>query len=216
MRVAQGALPHRDFYANYGPGQFFALAGIFKLFGPSIIAERIWDLVVKAGIACLVNVIAWGLMGRCFATAVTAVCILWLAVLGFPSYPVWPSLFFILLGILPLFRLFDSPFSVAGLLVAGLCIGFVVLFRYDVGFFACTAEFAVLMAFGFFGHADHRTRLRRIASLLFPFWIGAALVIVPLFVAYATTGIIPDFRFSNPVISVQELRRDAFSSVPWI
>ena len=30
MRVAQGALPHRDFYANYGPGQFFALAAIFK------------------------------------------------------------------------------------------------------------------------------------------------------------------------------------------
>jgi hypothetical protein len=40
-RVAQGALPHRDFYANYGPGQFFTLAAIFKLFGPSIFVERI-------------------------------------------------------------------------------------------------------------------------------------------------------------------------------
>jgi len=143
MRVVQGALPHRDFYANYGPGQFFTLAAIFKLFGPSILVERIWDLVVKAGIAFLVNVIASNLMERLFATAVTAACILWLAVLGFPSYPVWPSLFFILLGILPLFRLFDGRYSVAGLLAAGLCIGFVVLFRYDVGFFACTAESAV-------------------------------------------------------------------------
>lgn len=194
MRVVQGALPHRDFYANYGPGQFFTLAAIFKLFGPSILVERIWDLVVKAGIACLVNVIASNLMGRLFATAVTAACILWLAVLGFPSYPVWPSLFFILLGILPLFRLFDGRYSVAGLLAAGLCIGFVVLFRYDVGFFACTAESAVLAAFGVFGRVD-ATRLRRIASLLFPFWIGTALVVVPLFVAYAATGIIPDFIF---------------------
>jgi hypothetical protein len=195
MRVAQGALPHRDFYANYGPGQFFTLAAIFKLFGPSILIERIWDLVVKASIACLVNVIASSLMGRLPATAVTAACILWLAVLGFPSYPVWPSLFFILLGILPLFRLFDGRYSVAGLLAAGLCIGFVVLFRYDVGFFACTAESAVLTAFGFFRRPEAKTRFRHIAALLFPFWIGTALVVVPLFIAYAVTGIIPDFIF---------------------
>ena len=195
MRVAQGALPHRDFYANYGPGQFFTLAAIFKLFGPSILIERIWDLVVKASIACLVNVIASSLMGRLPATAVTAACILWLAVLGFPSYPVSPSLFFILLGILPLFRLFDGRYSVAGLLAAGLCIGFVVLFRYDVGFFACAAESAVLTAFGFFRRPEAKTRFRHIAALLFPFWIGTALVVVPLFIAYAVTGIIPDFIF---------------------
>jgi|GEM_PF-760195 hypothetical protein len=195
MRVAQGALPHRDFYANYGPGQFFTLAAIFKLFGPSILVERIWDLIVKAGIACLVNVIASSLMGRLFATAVTAASILWLAVLGFPGYPVWPSLFFILLGILPLLPLFDARYSAAGLLAAGLCIGLVVLFRYDVGFFACAGESAVLMAFGVFGRIKAGARLRRIAALLFPFWIGTALVVAPLFVAYATTGIIPDFIF---------------------
>jgi hypothetical protein len=195
MRVAQGAAPHRDFYANYGPGQFFALAAIFKLFGPSILVERIWDLVVKAGIACLVNVIASSLMGRLFATVVTAACILWLAALGFPVYPVWPSLFFILLGILPLFPLFDDRHSVAGLLASGLCIGFVVLFRYDVGFFACAGESAVLTAFGLFGRNEAGARLTRIAALLVPFWIGTALVVVPLFAAYATTGIIPDFIF---------------------
>ena len=69
MRVSQGALPHPDFYGNYGPGQFFVLAAIFKLFDPSIFVERIWELAVKAGIACLVNAIASGLMGRLFATA---------------------------------------------------------------------------------------------------------------------------------------------------
>jgi hypothetical protein len=26
MRVAAGEVPHRDFYANYGPGQFYVLA----------------------------------------------------------------------------------------------------------------------------------------------------------------------------------------------
>ena len=196
MRVGEGAVPHRDFYANYGPAQFFTVAAIFKLFGASILVERTWDLVVKAGIACLIYVTASRLMGRLFAAAVTATCIVWLAFLGMTSsYPIWPSLFFILLGILPIFSLFDGRYSVAGLLAAGLCIGFVVLFRYDVGFLACAAESAVLSAFGLFGRIEGGTRLRRMAALLLPFWLGTAFVVVPLFVAYAATGVISDFIF---------------------
>ncbi len=30
MRVVAGELPHQDFYANYGPGQFYLIAGLFK------------------------------------------------------------------------------------------------------------------------------------------------------------------------------------------
>jgi hypothetical protein len=41
-RLLAGALPHRDFCAIYGPAQFAAVAAIFKLVGPSIIAARIW------------------------------------------------------------------------------------------------------------------------------------------------------------------------------
>lgn len=47
-RLLAGALPHRDFYAIYGPAQFAAVAAIFKLVGPSIIAARIWDLVIRS------------------------------------------------------------------------------------------------------------------------------------------------------------------------
>ena len=54
MRVAAGAVPHRDFYANYGPGQFYAVAGLFDLFGQSALVERMYDAVVKAGIVCCV------------------------------------------------------------------------------------------------------------------------------------------------------------------
>ena len=35
MRVLAGDVIHRDFYANYGPGQFYALAGLFQVFGQS-------------------------------------------------------------------------------------------------------------------------------------------------------------------------------------
>ena len=45
MRVAAGQIPHRDFYANYGPAQFYLVAGLFKLFGETILVERLFDLV---------------------------------------------------------------------------------------------------------------------------------------------------------------------------
>ena len=33
-RIADGQLPYRDFYANYGPGQYFLVGGLDALFGP--------------------------------------------------------------------------------------------------------------------------------------------------------------------------------------
>jgi hypothetical protein len=47
MRVADGEIPHRDFYADYGPAQFYVLAGLFKLFAPSILGECLWDTLVR-------------------------------------------------------------------------------------------------------------------------------------------------------------------------
>ena len=48
IRVANGAILHRDFYANDGPAQFYVLAGLFKMFGTSVLVERAWDAVVVA------------------------------------------------------------------------------------------------------------------------------------------------------------------------
>src|SRR5271167_4937853 len=62
MRVAAGAVPHRDFYANYGPGQFYVLAGLFDVFGQTVLVERLYDAVVKAGIVCLVYAVSLRLM----------------------------------------------------------------------------------------------------------------------------------------------------------
>ena len=43
-----GDIPYRDFYANYGPAQFYALAVLFKVFGPSVVVERLWDLLIRS------------------------------------------------------------------------------------------------------------------------------------------------------------------------
>jgi hypothetical protein len=48
MRVTAGQIPHRDFYAYYGPAPLYILAGLFRLFGESIFIERLLDLTYRA------------------------------------------------------------------------------------------------------------------------------------------------------------------------
>jgi hypothetical protein len=57
IRVAAGAIGHRDFYTAYGPGQFYILAGLFNAFGRTVLVERLYDAAVKAAIVSLVYVI---------------------------------------------------------------------------------------------------------------------------------------------------------------
>jgi hypothetical protein len=49
-RVLHGAVPHRGFYALYGPAQFYVLAGLCKVIGTSVPVRR-------AGVALLNNFI---------------------------------------------------------------------------------------------------------------------------------------------------------------
>jgi len=50
QRVLEGDIPYRDFWTLYAPGQFYAVAGLFKLFGSSVLVERLWDAAVRAGV----------------------------------------------------------------------------------------------------------------------------------------------------------------------
>ena len=48
QQVLQGAVPYRDFGASYGPAEFYVLAFLFKVFGPSLLIERLWSQIVFA------------------------------------------------------------------------------------------------------------------------------------------------------------------------
>jgi len=51
VRVMDGELPYRDFWMVYPPGIFYTLAGLFSLFGVSVMVERIFYVVVHLLIA---------------------------------------------------------------------------------------------------------------------------------------------------------------------
>ncbi len=51
-RIADGQLPYRDFWWNYGPGQPLLLGGLQELFGPSLLTWRVVRVLLDAGVAC--------------------------------------------------------------------------------------------------------------------------------------------------------------------
>src|SRR5208282_2762099 len=71
-RVLSGDVPYRDFYANYGPAQFYALATLFKFFGPSVLVERLWDLLIRSCTVLVIFLIVDGAWSRGRAIFVTA------------------------------------------------------------------------------------------------------------------------------------------------
>jgi hypothetical protein len=76
-RVLHGDVPHRDFYALYGPGQFYVLAGLYKLFGASVLVERAWTTFVSACCVVLIFLIVDRVSRRRFAVLAAVTALLW-------------------------------------------------------------------------------------------------------------------------------------------
>ncbi len=132
-RIADGQLPYRDFYANYGPGQYFLIGGLDWLFGPSLLVWRIVRVLLDAGVA----VMAYALVRRDAPRPLALGA--WLAVaaaMAFPSIPhPNPTALALAFGGLLLARERPAP--------AGALAGLAVVFRLDLGL-AALAGVAVL------------------------------------------------------------------------
>ena len=185
MRVGSGEIPHRDFYANYGPAQFYVVSLLFKLFGPSVMAERIWDFAIKAGIATLGFAAVRSYCGPAAAFVAYITCLIWLGVFGTPGFPLFPAVLFSLAATLLVASSEGKNLHRAQIVVAGGCVGLTALFRYDVGGLVG----ATLMALLIVSAARRRDRFRGIATS--PPWLfalGALAVFGPVALAYLLVG----------------------------
>jgi hypothetical protein len=195
VRAGAGHILHRDFYTPYGPGQFYSLALLFKLFGPSVLVERIWDAVVKAAIVACAQIIAARLTTVNWSLMVAAACAIWLASGGTPGYPAWPALLASMIGMICLLDVFRGSAHFPRLVSAGMCVGVATLYRYDIGGTLCLFESLVLLAYGLSQNPSRETRARAVMSLLLPFACGVAAVCVPIALAYLILGVVPDLVF---------------------
>jgi hypothetical protein len=122
-RVADGQLPYRDFYANYGPGQYYLLGGLDWAFGPSLITWRI----VRVALDALVATLAYALARREGPEPVALLA--WVAVLAAMTHPTipHPNATALALGLGAILLARRSP---AG---AGALAGAAFAFRFDLG-----------------------------------------------------------------------------------
>jgi hypothetical protein len=194
-RVAAGAVPHRDFHAIYGPAQFYILAGLFKLLGPSVIVERLWDTFVRAGIAAT----AFLLIGRAASLRDGAVAgglaLLWLAAVQTYGFPMFPALLCAMIAVALLVPLLEGRNSDLAAFLGGVSLGSTVLFRYDVGLYAFAAISCAVLIQVYAQAGSVASRCSRFIRLCAPCWAGLALVCAPVAVLYAADDVLGGFAY---------------------
>jgi hypothetical protein len=133
-RVLNGDLANRDFLHLYGPGSLWVLAGVFKAFGVSLVAERAVALAQQVALVLGVLALAryWG---RALGTAAAVVCLIvivppigltalaWVGGMALGLLAVWAAL-----------RAREAPAGTAKwwALGAGLLAGAALLYRPDL------------------------------------------------------------------------------------
>ena len=132
--VADGGLPYRDFWTTYAPGQFLVVGKLFSIFGKSMLAFRLYDLLIKLGVVLLLIIIALRLNNKTAAIITASIASLWLERMGLIGYTIFPAI----LAILATLVLIDSK----KFILAGCTLFLVGVFRHD---FAVYFTFVILL-----------------------------------------------------------------------
>lgn len=122
-RVVDGQLPYRDFYANYGPGQYYLVGGLDLVFGPSLLSWRI----VRVALDALVATLAYALVRREAPAPLASLA--WAAALAAMAHPTIPNpnATALALGLGAILLASRSPVG------AGMLAGAAFAFRFDIG-----------------------------------------------------------------------------------
>ena len=193
VRVLHGEVPHRDFYSLYGPGQIYILAGLYKVFGVSVLVERVWDTLVRAACVTLLLHLVGRSAPRGIALLGAFASLAALAAFRSYGYPLFPALMTSLGGLALLLSPPVSPASATRLAAAGACAGATWLFRYDIGIAVAGAMLALLAARAWLSPGD-ASRLRTFRRSALWFVLGLAIVVMPVVVVFAAFARKPSWK----------------------
>ena len=188
MQVAAGLLPHRDFYALYGPAGFYILAALFKLFGQSVLIERLLDLLFRALIVASVYTIVSAYLRRSIAVWTSAATFFWLyglltAVAGTAVVPVS---FLILISTALIIPLFSTNISKRRVFAAGALAAATGLFRYDSGVALFVVHTCIVVTAIWL-----RCKANKVSALFSTFWpylLGFMVIILPPAIYYLSVS----------------------------
>lgn len=202
QRVLEGDVPYRDFWTIYGPAQFYALAGLFQLFGSSIAVERVWSAAAVAANIVGVGLLLRGSTHRAIAGALLAA--VWLAGSPMPGSPMPVALAFALLSLALLERGRARP-SLPAIASAGCLAGIASLFRHDLG-----ATLLVVQGIWLFAVRGREARKLREPAAYLLGWVGTTLPAAALLVSNVPVGTLLDQLVLFPAQVFPAYRR-----LPW-
>lgn len=190
MRWLAGDMPHRDFYSNYGPGQYAIIAGLIATFGKNLYLIRGFAVLVMAGVIALTFHLLVRRVSPIFCLLGTGLCAAF--VLAAPNYlyPVFPVILLVLLGS-NLLLSGDRAITSGQAAMAGACAGAAALFRYDSGFFMLVAHCLAIVIL-----TDGPGAVARIKQALAPvlaYGLAAATVFAPFAIGYLATSPLQPF-----------------------
>jgi len=133
QKVIDGQLPYRDFQFFYTPGSIFSLALVFKLFGASVLIERLFALLVSLISTFFIFRTVRLVTKNIYASYLSVI----LFVLWSPSIInfIWPVNFCVLFGIINSYALvkFLKTENKNYLFYAGIASALILLFKQNFG-----------------------------------------------------------------------------------
>ncbi len=145
-RVLSGDVPYKDFWTLYSPGYFYILAGLFRLFGSSLMVERVASITID-GVVCVSSfILASKVVSRRPALLTWFLCLTWLGTCRSFGSSLTVAVAWMIISCLVLHRYFSDrkPYR---LFVAGVLAGMATLFRHDIGAYIVIAELTVVGIF---------------------------------------------------------------------
>ena len=167
-RVLRGDIPYRDFWTLYGPGSFYLLAGLFRLFGELVLVERGLDIAAKTAIATLIVALVLQFGRRAVALAAGVLSLGLLLYLRSYSAPLFPAMAGSLATVLALHRASTDARPTPAFL-AGVALGFTTCFRHDLGAYTLLASGVYMIQLAW----DESTGPRRARVLATAGWVAA-------------------------------------------
>ena len=203
QRVAEGAVPYRDFFEVMGPGSFYWLGFFFKIFGTSWMVARVLLLITAVATTLIVY---W--LARRLDSAFAALPAVMTLVLTIPLWAAtnhhWDSNLFALLAFAAFLSWLDR--SKRWLLIgAGVLSGVTTLFMQQKGLLWLLALVLTLWALRR-GQPDFLPSVVRLVA-------GYASVVAAEVLGFYLAGALPDFFYANVIWPISNYRN--VNSVPY-
>ena len=133
-----GQVPYRDFFTGYPPAPFYTMAAVFRVFGTTLLAARVWDALWRMVTIGLICVLAGRAAGR-RVHPLPLICIVILTgAIDYHLYPMIGGTLFAVGALLCATRYLTGN-GIRWLWFSGLTAGAGILYRHDLLLCVCAA-----------------------------------------------------------------------------